>query len=449
MQDTIKGRGLRRSRLGLGIVAAVTLSCLGLSACGSGSSGDGSKTLVIQVQSAQLPAFQYAASKFEDSHEGVKVDLQTITEEQKSSTNAQIMASTNAPDIGLVPTNAQPYLDLLKADALLPLDDVWEDADLDTRYEASMATSLKSNDTPYVVLFDTTLYNVVFYNKDAFRKAGIPEPADHQIRSNDELYDVIGKLKSAGFDGLAMGGNAGYQWGWLVDGQLQANASGKALEDFKNSWKSDHTQTTPYTSTEFTDSVKQFKDWADKGVFQEGVLGQDGDQAQAAFTAGKSGMFLGGTWIPSILEKASLPFDYGWLLLPGKTSDKPTVPIAYAGDTLAVPRTAKNPDLAKDFLELYVSDEVQKYAAENVGSLPSVQTVKAADIPALGEVVQEIVTFSSGKGTTTGWTSILPGSLGQSFIDPEIQKYLGGQVSLDEVGQNQQRQFENFKAKNG
>lgn len=438
-------RGMR-SPLGISFTAAAAIACLTLAGCADGDS-DGSRTLVVQVQSAQLPAFQYAASQFEASNSGVKVDLQTVTEEQKSSTNAQILASNSAPDIGLVPTNAQPYLDLVKADALLPLDDVWESADLDARYDSEIAESLKSDGTPYVVLFDTTLYNVVYYNKGAFEKAGIAEPKNHQVQSNQELYSIVDKLKSAGYDGLAMGGNAGYQWGWLIDGQLRANASSDALADFANSWKPGESQSISYTSSEFTDSVKQFKDWSDNGVFPEGFLGQDGDQAQAAFTSGNAGMFLGGTWIPSVLKDANLDFDYGWLLLPGATSGNSTVPIAFAGDTLGIPRTAKNPELAKAFLELYVSDDVQTYAAEQVGSLPAVLTVDAADVSSLGDVVHEIVAFSSEVGPGIGWTSVLPGSLGQSFIDPEIQKYLGGQVSLEQAGQNQQRQFEDFKSK--
>jgi raffinose/stachyose/melibiose transport system substrate-binding protein len=403
--------------------------------------------LVVQVQSAQLKAFQYAADLFQKAHPGVTVELQTVTEEQKSSTNAQIMVSNDSPDIGLVPTNGQPYLELVKANGLLPLDDVWASADLANRMDPSIAASLKWQGTPYVVLFDTVYYNLVFYNKDAFAKAGITAPANHQITSNQQLFDMAAKLKSAGYDALAVGGNSGYQWGWLADGQLFANASPDALSDLTTSWQAGAKQNVKYTDSQFLDSIAQIQTWQKNGVYPTGVLGMSGDQAQAAFAGGTAAMLIGGTWIPALLKDAGIKFNYDWLLLPGIS--KPTIPTAYAGDTLGVSAKSTHPDLAKAFLALYVSDDVQAYEAKTVGSLPAVKTVDPQKITELGPVVQDVIGFVNKNGAGTGWTSVLPGALGQSFLDPEIQKFLGGQVTLDQLGKDQQQQFDDFKATNG
>ena len=204
------------AKLGPRSVAVAAVLSLSVLAAGCGSddaegSGDGSSTLTVQVQSEQLDAFQYAADIFEDENPEVKVELQTITGEQKNSTNAQVMASGDAPDIGLVPTNAAPYLELMKNDGLVPLDDVWESADLDNRMDEATAESLKSDGTPYVVLFDTVYYNVVFYNKEAFEKAGVEAPANHQLESPEQLYDIVDQLDEAGYKGVALGGSSGFQ----------------------------------------------------------------------------------------------------------------------------------------------------------------------------------------------------------------------------------------------
>jgi raffinose/stachyose/melibiose transport system substrate-binding protein len=156
-------------------------------------------------------------------------------------------------------------------------------------------------------------------------------------------------------------------------------------------------------------------------------------------------MMIGGTWIPSVLKKQK--FEYDWLLLPG-AKDTPTVPSLYAGDTLAVPTASKHQSLAKEFIATYSSDEVQTYAAEKVGSLPAVQTVKASDVEGLGPLVQQIVDFAATK-VGIGWTSTLPGSLGQVFVDAEAQKLLSGQVTVEKAGQDQQKQFESYKSRNG
>ncbi len=101
------------------LAAVLSLSLLA-AACSSGDSGGGSSTLTVQVQAEQLKSFQYAADIFEKKNPGVKVKLQTITGEQKNSTNAQVLASGDAPDIGIVPTNAPPYLELMKNNGARP-----------------------------------------------------------------------------------------------------------------------------------------------------------------------------------------------------------------------------------------------------------------------------------------------------------------------------------------
>lgn len=440
MQSSMS-KSARRRILAVGAIA--TTAALALVGCSAGGDSKGTGTLTIQVQSVQQPAFEYAATIFNKAHPDVKVVFQTITEDQKSTTNAQIMASNDAPDIGLVPINAQPYQALIAADALVPLDDLWAAKDLETRYGANISSALESNGAHYTTLFDTVFYNVVYYNKDAFAAAGVDAPENHQIASNSELYADVKKLNAAGYDGLSMGGAAGYQFGWLVDAQVAANASDKALADFLTSWKPGAKQKVPFTDSNFTDSIAQIKEWNDNGVFPAGVVGIAGDQAQAAFTSGKAAMFLGGTWIPSIL--GPVDFDYDWLLLPG-AGDTPTLPSLYAGDTLAIPRTSKNIDLAKEFLGIYASDDVQTFAA-TVGSLPAVNTVDPAGLTALGPVVQSVIAFTNTTGFGLGLTSTLPGELGGVFIDPQVQQVVSGQTTPEKVGQAMQDAFENWKSK--
>jgi raffinose/stachyose/melibiose transport system substrate-binding protein len=431
----------RRILIVAALASAATLVLVGCTP--SKSTTDTS--LTVQVQAAQLPAFKYAANLLEKKHAGLKVKLQTVTEQQETSTNAQILASSNAPDVGIVKNNAQPYFDLMKAKKLIPLTDVWKSANLESRYGKTVATSLKWKGTPYLTMFDTTYYNVVFYNKAAFAKAGVTVPSNHQIANNEDLYSAVSKLKTAGYDGLAVGGSAGYQLGWLVDAQLQANAPKAALQDFLTSWQSGNKQKVKYTSSAFTGSLAQLADWSKHGVFPAGFVAASGDQAQAQFTSGSAAMLIGGTWIPSVLKTQK--FDYDWLLLPG-ANDTPTVPSLYAGDTLAIPTASKHQALAKEFLVLYESDKVQTFAAAKVGSLPAVSTVKAADVPGLGPIVQQIVDYTTKK-VGIGWTSTLPGSLGQAFVDAEAQKMLGGQVTVEQAGKDQQKQFETYKSQNG
>jgi raffinose/stachyose/melibiose transport system substrate-binding protein len=445
MQSPIARPSSRTLRRLAAIGALAALTGVSLSAC-SASSGSQSKTLTVQVQAAQVPAFKNVVKTFEKENKGVTVKLQTLSDQQKISTNGQILAGNDAPDVGIVPTNAQSYTDLIKAKALLPLTDVWKKENLQKRYGSDIASSLKSNGTAYVALFDKTFYNTIFYNKTAFQKAGITVPADRQIDSNADLYSMIAKLKTAGYQGIANGGNDGYRWGWMLDGQLFANTTKAQLQNLTTSWEAGAKQTVKYTDPAFTKSVTQIKNWYDHGVFTNGVLGQSDDQAQAEFTGGQAAMILDGAFSPASIDQAKPTFKYDWLLMPGATAGKPTIPTAYGGDNFAVPTKSKNPALAKKFIELFLSDQMQTEQAKLTGALPAVNTVDPAKIPSLGPQVQSIVAYAAQHGSGVGWTSVAPGGLAQSFFDPQMQKVLSGSQTVAQLAEAQQQQFTTFTA---
>jgi len=434
------------------VAAAVVTGCSSTtpSPGASGAAPAEATTLAVQVESTWVPYIQPVAAAFESQNPGVKVSMQTITDQQKITTNGQVLAANGAPDVGIAATNAQAYVDLVKANAVVDLSDVWSAQDLQNRYGAAVADSLKWNGKPYVVLMDKSIYNIVLYNKDAFAAAGIAEPTDHQIASTADLYSIVTALKAKGYEGVSIGGNAGYKWGWLVDGQLYQNlykgGDEAAFTDLTTSWRSGAKQTVPYNGPKFLDSIAQIKDWYDHNVFQNGALGQSDDQSQAAFTSGKAAMLLGGNWTFAVVDKEKPSFTYDWLLLPGAAAGNPTVPTIYAGDTFVVPVKAAHPDLAKKFLQLLVTDEMQTAMAK-AGAVPAVTTVDPTAVS--GAQQQAILTFIQKKGGGAGWTSILPGALGQTFIDQQVQKLLGGQESLEQLGQNQQKQFDTWKSQNG
>jgi len=388
-----------------------------------------------------------AITKFESQHPGVKVELQTITDEQKTTTNTQVLTGNNPPDIGLVPTNAQSFPQLANAKQLTPLDDVWQQQDLEKGYGASLADTMKVGGTPYVILVDQGIYNLAWYNTDAFKAAGITVPANHQIASNADLYSMTKALKAKGYEGLSISGNDGYQLGWLLDAQLFSNASKPAFADLTTSWQTGQ-QTVKYTDPEFLGSVQQIKDWFDNGVFPNGMLSLTDPQAQALFTSGKAAMLLGGTFTIPIIDQANPSFQYDWLTLPSATAGNPTLPTQYGGDCLGIPAKAANQDLAKQFLSLISSPDMQVEMAKASGMLPSLTTVDTSGL-GYGTQLTSLLAFMGQNGASSGWTSIVPGALAQTFFDTEAQKLLAGQETVAQLGEKQQQQFETFVSQNG
>jgi ABC-type glycerol-3-phosphate transport system substrate-binding protein len=81
--------------------------------------------------------------------------------------------------------------------------------------------------------------------------------------------------------------------------------------------------------------------------------------------------------------------------------------------------------LAKKFLESIMSQEGQATQIAN-GELPSISSIPASKYSGLSAVVNELVADAADHGALTGWTSGVPGGLGQQLVDPLVQSMLTG-----------------------
>lgn len=100
---------------------------------------------------------------------------------------------------------------------------------------------------------------------------------------------------------------------------------------------------------------------------------------------------------------------------------------------LEIPKNAKNPDLAKKFLVLLMSDEMQVAAIEATGgALPGISISDPAQFEKAPESVRELIEFDSEYGNAAGWASLVPAKLGTT--DPLIQKLLLGETTTEDIG---------------
>ena len=436
-------------------VAAATASALagcasseGEGEAAGGSSGEPSGVVRVQVEASKLAGFEAVAAGFEEANPKLTVEYETITSDQKATTNGLTLASADAPDLGLAPINATSYSQLLVGDALLPLDDVWESADLANRYDQSTVDSLAPNGTtPYSVVPEKQLYNIVYYNTDLFGQLGIPVPEERQLESAEDLYAITDALRAGGKEGLCIGGTSNYQFGWLFDGQLATSADADQLDAYLASGQPD-SEEVDYDDPAVVAALEAIQDWSDNGVFQAGVLGQNYDTALANFSAGTCGAILGTATTVSALESNGVTFGVDWFLLPGV--DGTTLPNMYTGSTLVIPKSASNPEGAKAFLEYLMSVEAQvAYVSEN-GTLPSVTDVDQGTLDeVLPELVNSVLSFVTENGADLGWTSVVPGEMGQAFIDPAIQRQINGDATPKQTAAELQENYLDFRANNG
>ncbi|GLI26657.1 putative ABC transporter extracellular-binding protein YurO [Agromyces rhizosphaerae] len=428
-------RARPRSR-GLWAAATVAVSGLLLAGCSTASDDPAaeSDTLVLQVQAGAEANVAGFLSVFEEQYPDVTVETQAVSQTAKTGSNLQVLTSSSAPDVAVVPTNTQVFSELTAAGELVPLDDVWEAADLDARYGESLAAALKTAGTPYVVSYDSTIYNVVYYNKDLFAELGIPEPENHRFESLDELEATVTALKEGGKQGLAIGPADNYQSSWMIDAYLPTSSTPEELENYLTSWQEGVEQTISYTDEPFLRAIEQIKAMGEADLFQDGYLGQDVATAQSLFVQGAAGMMLNGQYAAQPFIDEGMTDEFGWAMLPPVDPGAMTQLTLYNGDAFAIPARAKNPDLAKKFLEVVMSVEAQETLIEK-GALPSINDVPAESYSVMIPQVQEMLADVAEFGGQPGWTSVVPGGLGQQLVDPRIQEMLNGNETPAGVGQ--------------
>lgn len=429
----------------LGSAAAVALMLTGCS--GPGESSDGTTTIVVQQQANWTSMMEVLVPAFEEAHPDISVELSTIDQDTRSSTNTQIISGNNPPDIALVSGNSPVYLETVENDQLLDVSDVWEAADLDERYDAETAEALQYGETPYLVGIAGINYDIVYYNQQIFDELGLEAPADHRLDSDEELFELVNAVRDAGYDPLAVGGADPFQWTWQVSQLLQGYATPDEIANYLTSWNADVEPTVAYTDPPFVDTIQRIQDWADAGLYQDGYLGQDYDAAQGLFFQGQAAMLLGGNFTAGAINDAGAGFDYGWFLLPSGSEERPSQLMTYLGEAMAIPAGAENPDEAKLFLEFWMSNGIQADAVANSGfALPSVNSLDVNDLPGVTGVVSELVEDAGERGAPIGWGSATPGAFAQQPLGTDVAALLSGQMTADEVAEAQQARLDESRA---
>ncbi len=432
----------RFTRRATAVLAGVTAAGLALTGCTAGSESDGDTvTIVVQQQANWDAMMSVLVPAFEEANPGIKVELSTIDNDTRSSTNTQIIAGNNPPDIALVSGNSPVYYETVANGELLDLTDVWESADLYNRYGPETVTALQYDGTPYLVGIAGIYFNMVFYNQDIFDEVGIDVPDNHRVASDAEFFAMSDALRDAGYDPLAVGGSSPFQWGWQVAGLLQSYSTPEEMENYLTSYSPEVEVTADYTDDAFVNTIERLQTWADAGVYQDGYLGQDYDAAQALFFQGRAGMLLGGNFTAGAVDTNGAGFEYGWFLAPaGDQGDSQLM--TYLGEALSIPAGAAHPEEAKKFLEFWVSDAMQADAVSNSGfALPSVSTLDIDDLPGVPEVVREMVADANANGAPIGWTAATPGFFAQEPIGTEVASMLAGQLTAQEIAENQQQRL--------
>jgi len=438
------------------VTATVGISLIGLIAATSASSASPIKsavtdngttgTLIVQVQTGEQQQYACYIKDFNQLYPNVTVKTTALSQIAKAGTNLEILTSNGAPDVGAIPYSGTVYAEMTAHHELVPLTSVWKKENLPAAYGANTAWPYEVNGVPYLVSLDTGLYDVVYYDVPLFKKLGVAVPPDHRLTSVSDLIGITNTLNKAGYQGLAIAGESGFQASWMIDSYLNTSATPAQQQDYLTSWQPTVSVKLPFTTAPFINALDAIQEMGKAGVFETGYLGQTLlAQAEASFVSGKAGMLLDGEWAASTLNTDKITFPYNWLLLPpvNGSTEKNKVSL-FVGDDVGIPTKAQNPAAGMNFLDLVSSPKGQLCTFDQ-DELPSITTVPAAAYSVLPAVAQSITADFRQNGAPYGLTSSDP-AMGVANIDPLVQAMLAGQYTPQQVAAKVQASLLKYRA---
>ncbi|CAM3559106.1 ABC transporter substrate-binding protein [Marinicrinis lubricantis] len=266
------------------------------------------------------------------------------------------------------------------------------------------------------------------YNKDLFEQAGITE----EPKTISELVAAAEKLEAAGITPFANG----YKEWWLL-GLQGVNVAFGAQEDPTAFIQglSDGTEKIP--------GNQKFEEWVDLidltlKYGNKNPLTTDYNTQLSLFTSGQAAMMQQGNWSQVQLDEISPGMNIGFLPMAAndnaEESDKLHVGVP---SNWVINKNSPVKEEAKTFINWLVTSEIgQRYIVEEFQSIPSLSSIEVAE-GAMGPLSSEVWEYAQAGKIFQLQNSKFPDGVGQEFAS-EIQAYIGGQTSREELLQQMQ-----------
>lgn len=403
------------------------------------------ETITVQVISGiDVTAFQKLATNFEKLHPNIAVQIESVSDADLRGPNIPVLSSKNPPDVGWLQRGMGLYSTLVDHHALLSLSSLYQTGGLAKAYGSTLTQYYTVNGQQYGLLVDRATYDIVFYNENEFKKAGIAPPANHEVKSIAQLEEIATKLRSAGYQPLALAGNSPYMESWLLDSMIPSGVSPSQFENLLTNFKPNVTPTITYTSPAFVRVLTAIDDLYKDQILVPNVLNLSDTAEPAEFAAGQAAMALSGTWGPGEFASDGAKFPIGWMALPPVVPGHIT-PIAYwAGDTLVVPAHAQYPQAAKAFVA-YVATPAAQNLLPHYSLIPGIGDYSNSALAALGSVDVSVLTAAKTLGSAPSWDLIVPPSLGQDWENQQIQAMWTGQLTPQQLASKFEAQWQKLR----
>ncbi len=335
------------------VAGALALGLIGLTGCGGGSSpttadGKTAMTWAMWVGGTEdQQGWQKVADEVSTKLGDVKITLQGSTFQDYFTKMSTQLSSNTAPCLVAVQSLRTAQL----KDGMLPLDDLVKQNKVDlSEFDDSMIKGLSADGKLYALPYDVGPV-MMFYNKDRFKAAGVPEPVAGWTA--DDFLAASKKLAASGKPAIAPTTSD-----ILIESQVLAYNGGRVLKE---------DATMDVSNTHFAKGLQWVSDLTGKEKVSTQVPGGDTAYSSNEFLSGNTALHIDGPW--SLLDaKAKAKFGMGVTTLPAGTGGGKTFS---AGSGWGISKQCPTPDKAFAALKEMTGDKVLGDLAAAGRALPA------------------------------------------------------------------------------
>lgn len=407
------------------VIAMTTVLVTGLTACGgagtdtkegsSSEKSDSGKEITLKVFDAHaygLDEYAQMAKKFEESHPGVKIEVQHAANDSNTLLQSRIN-SGDIPDVFDVEagTSAQKYYEYAY--------DWSNDKEvLDKFNEAALETGKDTEGN--VMSLPWTYENMgLIYNKDLFETAGITELPT----TMEELEAACEKLDAAGITAFSLAAKET----WVLQ-QLSSHFMMDKSLDAKGVVEKLNSGDLKFKDMKNFQNLFKLLDLA-VTYGPDKPLEVDWEKSENMLANGEAAIIHMGDWCQSTLDSFNPDANLGFLPCPVSDNPKDVTLLSSCNWTYLVNKDSEHLELAKEYLEyILTSEEGLKWMTEGVGAVPGAKNTQEVK----GALANDASAYVS-EGKTNGWIhTIEPNGYGGT-IGPVLQAYMSGDMTAEQV----------------
>lgn len=315
-------------------------------------------------------------AEYQKIHRNVKINISYIPWENHRAVTISKLVAGNPPDI-LHSATSQGSVEFMNMGALTNLKPyLKKEPNFEKDFIQSTFAELNYHGLPFVQSPEA----VVFYRKDAFRKAGIPTPSVTKPWSWDEFIKYAQKLTiDQDNDGIID------QWGFVERGQsgfifmkstipLIWSFGADIVKQVDNKWVSG------FDDPKARQFVQYYVDMTRKHKIRpESYLGWGFAEGLRAWKDGKAAMFGVGAWFAdSITQNTDLKYGEDWDIMLYPTAPGVDKFFYETLDYFHIPKASRNKDEAWKFIRwIYEKERLMPLAIADFDLAPAMKSVLA------------------------------------------------------------------------